>query len=106
MIAQKISYGLAGLRIVLFQAPDLLVYFTQRPFRKSLSGVQLIQQGLGLLQIERVEAFGEPAVDRSEKIAGLIPLALIALEPAKFVALQPFATFNRPRQRPWQPVHL
>ena len=34
-----------------------------------------------LLQIERVKAFGEPAVDRSEKIAGLIPLALIAPEP-------------------------
>ena len=33
------------------------------------------------LQIERVEALGEPAVDRSEKIAGLIPLALIAPEP-------------------------
>ena len=45
------------------------------------SGVQLIEQRLGLLQIERVEAFGEPAVDRSEKIAGLIPLALIAPEP-------------------------
>jgi hypothetical protein len=26
-----------------------------------LSGVQLVEQGLGLLQIERVEAFGEPA---------------------------------------------
>jgi len=43
------------------------------------SGVQLVQQGLGLFQIERVEAFGEPAVDRSEKLAGRIPLALIAL---------------------------
>jgi len=45
---------------------------------KLVSGVQLIKQGLGLLQIERVEALGEPAVDRSEKIAGRIPLALIA----------------------------
>ena len=35
------------------------------------SGVQLVEQGLGLLQIERVEALGEPAVDRREKIAGL-----------------------------------
>jgi hypothetical protein len=26
------------------------------------------------LQIERIEAFGEPAVDRREKIAGLVPL--------------------------------
>src|SRR5215469_4405591 len=36
---------------------------------------------LGLLQIKRIEPFGEPAVDRSEKLASLIPLALIAPEP-------------------------
>ena len=39
---------------------------------------QLLQQRLRLLQIERVEAFGEPAVDRSEKFASLIPIALVA----------------------------
>jgi hypothetical protein len=33
-----------------------------------LSGVQLIEQRFGLHQVERIEAFGEPAVDRSEKI--------------------------------------
>jgi hypothetical protein len=32
-------------------------------FRNWLSGVQLIEQRLRLLQIERVEAFGEPAID-------------------------------------------
>ena len=42
---------------------------------------KFIEQLLGLFQIERVEALGEPAVDRSEKLAGLIPLALIAPEP-------------------------
>jgi len=42
---------------------------TPLPFRNSLSGVQLVEQGLGLLQIERVEAFGEPAIDRSEQFA-------------------------------------
>ena len=36
---------------------------------------------LGLFQIERVKAFSEPVVDRSEKIAGLIPLTLTAPEP-------------------------
>jgi hypothetical protein len=41
---------------------------------------QLLQQCLGLFQIERVEPFGEPAVDRSEKLASFILLALIALE--------------------------
>jgi hypothetical protein len=28
-----------------------------------LSGVQLDEQRIGLLQVERVESFGEPAVD-------------------------------------------
>ena len=31
-----------------------------------LSGMKPIEQRLGLLQIERVEAFGEPAIDRSQ----------------------------------------
>ena len=47
----------------------------------SRSRRELLQQRLGLLQIERIEAFGEPTVGRSEKIASLIPLALIAPEP-------------------------
>jgi hypothetical protein len=45
------------------------------------SGVQLVEQRLSLFQIERVEAFGEPAENRSEKLAGVIPLALIAPKP-------------------------
>ena len=32
-------------------------------FRKSLSGAQRVEQRLSLLQIERVETFGEAAVD-------------------------------------------
>jgi len=38
---------------------------------------QLLQQRLGLFQIARVKTFGEPAVDRSEKIASLMPIALV-----------------------------
>ena len=49
--------------------------------RSTLSSDQLIEQRLRLFQIERIEPFGEPAVDRSKKIAGLIPLTLIAPEP-------------------------
>jgi hypothetical protein len=30
-------------------------------------------KSLSLLQVERVEASGEPAADRSEKVAGLVP---------------------------------
>ena len=41
---------------------------------------ELLQQRLGLLQVERIEALGEPAIDRGEKIVGLLPLALIAPE--------------------------
>jgi hypothetical protein len=53
---------------------------------------------LGLFQIERVEAFGEQVVDRSEKLAGLIPLALIAPEPPMLIAArssQDFACCSR-----------
>jgi hypothetical protein len=45
------------------------------------SGVQFIEQRLRFLQIECIEALGEPAVDRSEKLAGRILLTLIAPEP-------------------------
>jgi hypothetical protein len=41
--------------------------------------VQFTEQSLVLLQVERIEALGEPAVDRSKKVAGLI--ALIAPQP-------------------------
>ena len=40
-----------------------------------MSGVQLIEQRLRLFQIERLEAFGEPAIDRGEEIASRITLA-------------------------------
>jgi hypothetical protein len=56
---------------------------------------QLLQQRLHLLQIERVEALGELAIDWSEKIAGLIPLALTASDHthrrAQFPRTSPFA---------------
>jgi hypothetical protein len=39
---------------------------------------QLLEQRLGLLQVERVEPFGEPVVDGREEIAGLVSFALIA----------------------------
>jgi len=48
---------------------------------RCLSRGQLVEQPLRLFQIERVEPFGEPPVDRSEKLTRLIPLALIAPEP-------------------------
>jgi hypothetical protein len=58
----------------------------QRSRQQSLG--QLVKQCPGLLQIKRVEAFGEPAVDRSEKLASLIPLPLVAPEPRHAMAAQ------------------
>jgi hypothetical protein len=49
--------------------------------QNSLSVVQLVERGLSLFQVARVEAFAEPAVDRREKLAGLLPFALIAPQP-------------------------
>src|SRR6185312_11604288 len=48
--------------------------------RNSLLVVQFIEQRLGLLQARRIKSFGEPAVDRSEKITGLAALVLFAPE--------------------------
>ena len=41
---------------------------------------QRVEQSLPLLQIERVKAFREPAVDRSEQFASLLHLALVTPE--------------------------
>jgi hypothetical protein len=41
--------------------------------RAGRENCQIIEQYLGLLNIARVKSFGEPAVDRSEKIGGLLP---------------------------------
>lgn len=66
-----------------------------------MSGVQLTEQSFGLFEIERVEAFSEPAVDRGEKIAGLVLFALIAKKPrhargrAQFPGLRLLCTRNR-----------
>jgi hypothetical protein len=42
--------------------------------------VQIDEQRLGLLQIDSVEAFGEPAADRSQEFASLLQFPL---DPAK-----------------------
>src|SRR4029077_10625817 len=43
---------------------------TNSGHRNSLSVVQLVEQRLRLLQAKRIKSFGEPAVDRGEKITG------------------------------------
>jgi hypothetical protein len=43
----------------------------------------LVEQRFGVFQDRRIEAFGEPAMDRGEKMVGPLPLALIAPEAGK-----------------------
>jgi hypothetical protein len=52
------------------------------PIRNLSSSREFVHQLLRFFQIERIETLSEPTVDRSEKLAGLLPLALIAPEPA------------------------
>jgi len=42
---------------------------------------QFVEQSPGLLQIGRVEALGEPAVDRHERVAGSGAFSLVAPHP-------------------------
>src|SRR6202795_2679339 len=64
-----------------FIGANLIASATGRRWFEMLSGVQLIEQRAGLLQIERVETLGEPAVDRRQQFARLLHLALVAPEP-------------------------
>jgi hypothetical protein len=64
---------------------------------------QRVEQRLCVLQIARIESLSEPAVDRSEKLASLIPFSLIAPETrhahrcAQFPGLCLLRTRNRER---------
>jgi hypothetical protein len=70
--ASGVPCGAVGTGSAVTCAPERLP--AQPPlFRK------LIDQSLGLLQVERIGALGELTVDRDEKIARLLPLALIAV---------------------------
>jgi hypothetical protein len=66
------------------QLADIAVSPTQAFYREVATSTlrcECVKQSLSLIQIERLEALGEPAVDRGEKLAGLLPLALISPEP-------------------------
>ena len=45
-------------------------------------GRELVEQGLCLFKVRRVEAFREPAVDRREQVAGFSTTALVAPQPS------------------------
>jgi hypothetical protein len=62
-----------------------------------LSGVQFLKQDPVLFQIARVEAFGEPAVYRSQQFASLLHLALVA---AMSEQLRNRVVFHRRRADP------
>src|SRR6516165_1019914 len=44
---------------------------------------QLVEQGLGLLQVQRVKALGEPAIDRRQQITGFVTSTLLLEQPGK-----------------------
>jgi hypothetical protein len=48
-----------------------------------LSGVRLTEQRLRLLEVQRVEAFRKPAVNRSKQFTSLLRLPLITPEPRR-----------------------
>jgi hypothetical protein len=54
------------------------------PVAYSATITKLVEQRLGVLQDWRVQPFGEPAVDRREKITGFRALALVAPELTAF----------------------
>jgi hypothetical protein len=56
-----------------------------------------LQQRLSLFQIARVKPFGEPSADRSEQLAGLIPLALIVPEPRRAIAARGLGLLSEQR---------
>jgi hypothetical protein len=55
---------------------------------------QLGEKHFGFFQIERIEAFGEPVVDRREQFASLLPLTLVAPEPREAHCSAEFPQFR------------
>jgi hypothetical protein len=49
----------------------------------SWSGVELSEQSPCVLQVERVETLSEPAVDRGQKIVGLLRIPSITPQPSQ-----------------------
>ena len=48
-----------------------------------MSGTQLVEQRLGLLEVRRGEALGKSVIDRSEKVDSLLSLAPFGQQPCK-----------------------
>ena len=61
--------------------------------------MQVIEQRFRFLQIEPVEAFDEPAIDRSEEFPGFIPLTLIVPQPRHAHRCAQFVGFGLTRDR-------
>jgi hypothetical protein len=60
---------------------------------------QPLEQGLRLLQVRRVEPFGEPAIDRREEFAGFGALASVAPEEGEAAGRAEFPQFRALRLR-------
>src|SRR5271169_6556361 len=74
--------------------------------RGSVSLIEVVEQRLRLLEVGRVEAFGEPAVDRGDQVAGFGLAALVAAQPgearssAQFPELGLLLLSDAPRNAP------
>src|SRR5215510_1583367 len=55
---------------------------------------ELLQQRLGFLQVRRIKALREPAVDRREQLVGLKTLALLLPQPAETQGSAQFPGFG------------
>ena len=51
--------------------------------KRSRLSTERLKQRLCFLKVERLEAFGEPAVDRREKIAGFAAATLVSAQPGE-----------------------
>jgi hypothetical protein len=58
--------------------PDLYRQLGREGQKRGRLRIERLEQRLGLFEIGRVKAFGEPAVDRRERIAGLVAPPLFA----------------------------
>ena len=75
--------GQSGHALPDLQPPVCAIRRLRGRFEIGCQACQLLQQQLGLLQVERIKSFGEPAVDRRKKITGFaVPVLCTASDAA------------------------
>src|SRR5215469_5675906 len=76
------AVGLAAHHHIRLIARDIAEFARRlRVETRNRSSHQFVQQRLGIFEVRRVETFGEPAVDRRQKVSGLFATTLFAPDP-------------------------